>query len=294
MAGVADYGADHHAARAGIDAGTDCGDLAVEHAAGKRSKRDAHLLADAKRRTVRLGDLGQHPHAVDIGDGEWRGRVARLHEQAGGRVARRDAAINRARHDQGRIGAALSDDAVDIGVGLAEEAHRITRRPQIAFGGLLIGCRLVEIALRYCQRPVQLAKPRQVAGGKFQHAGCGNQGGLGLQQVRAVDGEQGLAFFDVVPDRGVEGDDATLIGGEHLHRHVLVEVDTADRLLLDWKLPLRDRFDLDVGQLGIRQVDAVALACGNAGRVARRGIGACRRLELGSGRTAPMPSPVGE
>ena len=104
-----------------------------------------------------LGDVGQHPHGVDIGDGKRRRRVARLHEQARRRVARRDAPGDRAWHDQRRIGHALGDDAVDLGVGLAEEAHRVARRPQIAFGGLLVGGRLVELALRHRQRLIELA-----------------------------------------------------------------------------------------------------------------------------------------
>jgi hypothetical protein len=36
------------------------------------------------------------------------------------------------------------------------------RRPQIAFRGLLVGCSLVEFALRYCQVLIELAKPRQI------------------------------------------------------------------------------------------------------------------------------------
>ena len=57
---------------------------------GNAAKRDLHLLADAKRRTVGFGDFGQHPHGVDIGDGERRRRIAGLHEQPGRRIARRD------------------------------------------------------------------------------------------------------------------------------------------------------------------------------------------------------------
>ena len=106
---------------------------------GNALERDLHLLSDAKRRTVGLGDVRQHPHDVDVGDGIGSRRVARLHEQPRRRIARRDAAGDRARHDQRRVGAAIGDDAVDVGIGLAEQAHRVARRAQIAFGGLLIG-----------------------------------------------------------------------------------------------------------------------------------------------------------
>jgi hypothetical protein len=42
---------------------------------------------------------------------------------------------------------------------------------------------------------------------------------------------------------------ATMPFREHLKRHVLVEIDAADRFLLDWKLALADRLDLDRYQL---------------------------------------------
>ena len=103
------------------------------------------------------------------------GGATRLHEQARGRTARCDPAVDRARHDQGRIGHASGNDAIDLGVGLAEDAHRVAARAQIAFGGLLVRNRLFQIFLRYGERLIQLAKARQIAGGQLQHTGGGDQ-----------------------------------------------------------------------------------------------------------------------
>ena len=137
-------------------------DRAVENAAGERVDLDLHLLADAKRRAVGFGDIGQHPHRVDVGDRIRRRRVARLHEQARRGVARRDPAGDRAWHDQRRIGDALGNDAVDLGIGLAEQPHRIARRAQIAFGGLLVGRGLLDVALRHRLRRVEPAQTSQI------------------------------------------------------------------------------------------------------------------------------------
>ena len=55
---------------------------------------------------------------------------------------------------------------------------------------------------------------------------------FGLDQIGAVDREQGLAFLHVVADLGEQADDPPLIRREHLGRHVLIEIDRADRLRL--------------------------------------------------------------
>ena len=77
-----------------------------------------------------------------------RRRIARLHQQTGRRIARGDPAGDRARHHKRGVDAALGDDLVDLGVRLAEDPHRVARRPKIAFGGLLVGDRLFEFLLR--------------------------------------------------------------------------------------------------------------------------------------------------
>ena len=196
-----------------------------------------------------------------------RRRVARLHQQTGRRIARGDPAGDRARHDERRVGDAIGDDAVDVGVGLAEQAHRVTRRAQIALGGLLVRGRLLHVVLRHRACRVETAQAVQILAVEFQYAGSGDQGRLGLQQVGAVDGEQRLAFFHVVAHLGEQRDDPALIGREDLHRHVLIEVDAADRLLLDGKVALLDRCDLDRIELRIGQVHAVGTRTGRARRV---------------------------
>ena len=229
-------------------------------AAGKRADLDLHLLPDAERRAVGLGDVGQHPHGLDIGDRIRRRRVARLHIESRRRIARRDPAGDRARHHQRRIGAALGNDGVDLGVGLAEHPHRVARRLQIAFGGLLVGGRLLDVVLRHRPRRVEIAQPRQIFAVQLQHARGRDQRRFRLQQIGAVDGEQRLALGDVVADLGKQRDDAALVRREHLDRHVLVEADAADGVFLDREFALLDRLDLDRGELRIRQVDAVLLA----------------------------------
>src|SRR6202035_5788074 len=77
---VADLGAEENTTGIGVDAGADGGDLAVEHETGKGAQPDLYLLSEAKRRTVGLRHVGEHPHGVDVGDGIRRWRIARLHE----------------------------------------------------------------------------------------------------------------------------------------------------------------------------------------------------------------------
>ena len=162
---------------------------------------------------------------------------------------------------------------------------------QIAFGGLLVGDRLFEIVLRHRERLIEFAQARQIAGGQFQHAGGGDQGRFGLQQIGAVDGEQRLALLHVVADLGKQRDDAALIGREHLRRHVLVEIDAADRLLLDREIALFDRLDLDRSKLRIRQIDAVALRRRLVRRLAGLGAGVRGgRVDLGGRSAEQAPS----
>ena len=239
-----------------------------------------------------LGDIRQHPHGVDVGDRVGRRRVAGLHEQPGRRVARRDPAGDRARHDQRRVGAAVGDDLVDLGIGLAEEAHRIARGPQLAFGGLLVGDRLLEIVLRH-----RLASYRARAGApdcgwsvparlpprSRSTSACSRSG---LSMVNSV-----CPFFTSSPTSAEQRDDPPLIGREDLHRQLLVEIDAADRLLLDRKLALLDRRDLDRGELRIRQIHAVPLAGGLSGALDRSALASWSpRLAISRRRAGATPN----
>ena len=70
----------------------------------------------------------------------------------------------------------------------------VAPRAQIAFRGLMIGCRLIDVALRHGERLVQFGEAREIARGQFQYTRGGNQGQFCLQQVGAIDGEEGLSL----------------------------------------------------------------------------------------------------
>ena len=184
-----------------------------------------------------------------------------MHEQPRCRIAGGHSAGDGARNDQDRIGLALGNNAIDLGVGLAEQAHRVARRPQRAFGGLLVRGRLLHVFLRYRACLVELAQPGKIPGRELQHPRGGDQGRLCLQEIGAVDREQRLPLLHVIADLAKETDDPALIGGKHLDRHFLIEIDAADRLLLDRKLPLAGRLDLDRSELRIREIDGGRTAC---------------------------------
>jgi hypothetical protein len=208
-------------------------------------------------RNVALGNVRQHPHGGDIGDGI-RGRcIARLDQEAGCRIARRDAARNRARHDQSRIGHAFGHDLVHLPFALAEDPHGVARRPKVTFCGLLIGNRLLQIVLRNRARLVELLEALQIAGGQIQHAGCGDQVRVGREQVGTVDGEQGLALLDFIADFGEQVHDFALIGREHLDGELFVEVDAAHCHPLDRENMFSDRLDLNRGELLVVELNAL-------------------------------------
>lgn len=114
--------------------------------------------------------------------------------------------------DQDGIDLAVRQDTVDLRVRLAEDAHRVTRGLEITLGGLLIGGRLVHILLGSAAGLQKLFDARQRPGLKFEHAGTGEQRGLRGQQIGAVDGEQRLAFLDLIADVEERIDDPARIG----------------------------------------------------------------------------------
>jgi hypothetical protein len=109
---------------------------------------------------------------------------------------------------------------------------------------------------------------RQIAGRQIQYALRGDQVRVGREQVRAVDGEQGLALLHLVADPGEQIDDLALIRGEDLDGHFLVEVDAADGGFFDRKKIVSHAHDLDRGQLLVAEFHA---------RDAGRGHGPYRR-----------------
>ena len=102
--GILHLGADQNATSIRIDRRSNGRDFSVENAAGKGADPDFYLLSDAKRRTVGFGDIGQHPHGIDVGDRVGRRRIARLHQQTRRRIARRDPAVDRTWHNKRRVG----------------------------------------------------------------------------------------------------------------------------------------------------------------------------------------------
>ncbi len=115
-----------------------------------------------------------------------------------------------------------------------------------------VGRRLLDIALRHRARREQIAQARQILAVQFLHARGRDQRRLGLQQIRAVDGEQRLPLLDVVADRGEQRNDPSLIGREDLDRQFFIEVDAADGLLFDREIALLDRLDLHGIELDVR------------------------------------------
>ena len=152
---------------------------------------------------------------------------------------------------------ALGYDAIDFGFRLAEDCDGVARCQQRAFGGLLVGNRLVEVLLRGGFGREERLLTVQDAGLHQQDAVRGDQCGLPLQQVRTVDGKERLILFHIVADLGEQPDDASLIIGEDLERHVLVVIDVPNRTLLYLEQMFAGRLDLDRGNQLLREFHGV-------------------------------------
>jgi hypothetical protein len=61
----------------------------------------------------------------------------------------------------------------------------------------------------------------------------------------------------LIADGGEQPDDPALVGGEDLNRHFLIEINAADRFLLDRKDIFPGRLDLDGSELRVAQVHAI-------------------------------------
>ena len=126
------------------------------------------------------------------------------------------------------IDLAVGHDLLDLRVGLAEDAHRILGGLEVAFGGLLIGRRLIDVLLRAaaCLEEVERAREHPLL--QFENAGGGQQRRFRLKQIGAVDREQRVACLHFIADV-VEGfENFALILREYLNEQILVEVDGAD------------------------------------------------------------------
>jgi hypothetical protein len=149
----------------------------------------------------------------------------------------------------------LREDLVDLRVGLAEDPDRVLRRLEVAFRGLLVGGGLVDILLRAAARFQKLGSACERPGLQLQHAGACQKRGFRLQQIGAVDREQDIALPDLVPE--VEEGLEYLAGilREHLHQHILVEIDGTDRGLQRFKVAQLHRSDLQRPGLFLGQLD---------------------------------------
>ena len=152
MLGIVDFGADQDPMGDRIDGRPDGGNPALEHATRMGHDGDPDVLPDAEGRAVAFRDIRQHPHGRDVGDRKRRLPVAGLDQKSGSRIAGRDPAGDRAWHHERRVGHALGHDPVNLRVGLAENADGVPCRPQCAFGGLLIGGRLLYVLLGHGSR----------------------------------------------------------------------------------------------------------------------------------------------
>jgi len=92
---------------------------------------------------------------------------------------------------------------------------------------------------------------------QLQDAVRGDQCGLHLQQVGTINGKERLILFHIVADLGEQPDDASLIIGEDLDRHVLVVIDVPNRTLLYLEQMFAGRLDLDRGNLLLREFHGV-------------------------------------
>ena len=268
-----------HPARVGIDGQPDRVHAAVELVVRIGRDLDLQRLPDPIGRRVGLGNIGEQPHGRDVRDRVWRRRVAGLNVKTRPGIARRDAARDRAVDDQDRIDFPFFDHPVHLGVGLAEDAHRVAGRSQVAFRRLLVRRRLLVLLLRPGPGLVQGLGAGQIAGREVENAGCGNQRRGCLHQVGAVDREQDLPLLHFIAQLCGQLHDAARIWREHLDGHVLVEVDAADGRLLDREFTTGNHLGLDGRDVPFGQLEAVHIERIWIGRAA--GGPACFRLGAG-------------
>ena len=121
------------------------------------------------------------------------------------------------------------DDLVDLGIGLAEYPNRVPCGLEIAFRGLLIRGRLIDVFLGAAARLQKPGGARQRPLLQFQHARGREQRRFSLQQVRTIDGEEDVAGLDVVTDVEIGLENLPRILRKYLDQQILVKVNGADR-----------------------------------------------------------------
>ena len=161
----------------------------------------------------------------------------------------------RARHDHNRVDFALRHNLIDLRFSLSEQTDGIAGGLESALRTLLIGGRLLQVFLGYAFGLIEFFGARQGFSGQLEHCGGCDQGRLGLTEVRAVYRIELLAFGHFIAQFCKQADDFPLVGGKDLDRHVLVEVDTADRFALNNESAFSNLLDLDRFGLCLVQLD---------------------------------------
>src|SRR6516165_5961692 len=228
---VVDFGANQLSMRIRIEHRAQIGDMALEHLVGIGRHRDFNLLTELVGGSIGLDDICDHPHRRNISDLVWRRGVARLRQESGRGVAGYYSPADRAGYPERRFDLSIGEDLLDLLVCLAENAHRIFARLEIAFRGLLVRRRLIDVLLRGATGLHERSDPRQRFPLQFQDAFGREQRRFGLQEIGAVDREKNVTPLDVVANVIKCLQDFSWILRENLNEHVLVEVDRSDSSL---------------------------------------------------------------
>jgi hypothetical protein len=147
-------------------------------------------------------------------------------------------------------------------------------------GRLLVGLVLLQFLLRDALRLGQRLGAAQGFIGHAQIAAGRDQGRGGLGQIRDLHGVEQLALAHVVARAHGHLTDAALVGREHLHRLVLVQIDDADGLALLGKDPGLHRRHLELGHLLGGHLQLVVADAGGQHRAAFAGGRRRRALSL--------------
>mmetsp|Transcript_5519 Transcript_5519/g.13311 ORF Transcript_5519/g.13311 Transcript_5519/m.13311 type:complete len:337 (-) Transcript_5519:3243-4253(-) len=249
MVRIGHLGAQADAMRGGVRDIADIGQRAGEPPGGVGRHRHAHLLPHAVAAQFRFRHAGHHPELAHVCHDEGRSACSGLHQQALGRGARHDAAGERAAHLHFGLHPPGLFDLVDVGAVQSEQAQRLARRAVGAFGGLLVRNVLLQFPLRDALPGGQALGALQRLGAGLQVAGCRDQGGRGLGQIRNLHRIQQLALAHLVTGTCQHPADPALVGREHLDRMVLVEVNHAEGLA-----PSLEGAALDAAHLHLRHL----------------------------------------
>ena len=101
---------------------------------------------------------------------------------------------------------------IDLCFSLAEQTDGIAGGLESTLRALLIGDRLLHVFLGYALRLIEFFGAGQRFGGQLEHSGCGDQGRLGLAEVRAVYRIEIPALGHFIAEFCKQTDDFPLVG----------------------------------------------------------------------------------